>query len=473
MVDVLLIVPSSPKKDRVCVRDKGAMGYSKAGYKFPPYDLAMIAANIRDIGTVKIIDANANCQDFGTVSQIIKDNRPNFVIFSNSTPTINWDMKIAEISKEIDPSTVTITYGPHITALGEKILIENKDLDYAVINEQEITIKEIITKEKKARVTGSISRENEEIINNGFRKELEDLDTLGYPAHDLLDLNIYSLPYAKSEPLTATMTSRGCPGKCIYCCSWLISKKFRTRSPEHVLDEIKFVSEELNVKEIKFWDDTFTCDRKRVSEICNLIRKEDIDISWVCNTRVDAIDGSLLKSMKDAGCHTICLGVESGDNQILNFIGKGINVDQIKHAFIIAKKAKLKTAGFFMLGHPYETSHSIKKTIDLAKELNPNYASFNIVTPYPGTPLFKMAIENGWLTTLDWEKYESTQYPVMSLNTISRDEVYSLFIQAYRDYYLNYNYIFKRISQWRNFSEIKSDFRSFLGLIKMINEKVT
>jgi len=157
----------------------------------------------------------------------------------------------------------------------------------------------------------------------------------------------------------------------------------------------------------------------------------------------------------------------------LNFIGKGINVDQIKHAFIIAKKAKLKTAGFFMLGHPYETAHSIKKTIDLAKELNPNYASFNIVTPYPGTPLFKMAIENGWLTTLDWEKYESTQYPVMSLNTISRDEVFSLFMQAYRDYYLNYNYIFKRISQWRNLSDIKSDFRSFLGLIKMINEKVT
>ncbi|AGB02439.1 B12-binding domain-containing radical SAM protein [Methanoregula formicica] len=470
MVDVLLIVPPSPKPDRVCVRDKGAMGFSKAGYTFPPYDLAMIAANIRDIASVKIIDANANKQNFISLSQMINNHRPNYVIFSNSTPTIDWDMNIAKISKEIDPSIITMTYGPHITALGEKILLDYKELDYAIINEHELTIKEIILRGNKNEIKGCISRNGEAIINNGYREELENLDILNFPAHDLLNLRVYSLPYAKRAPLTATMTSRGCPGKCIFCCSWLISKKFRARSPDHIINELKYLSEELKVKEIKFWDDTFTYNQKRIFDICKLIRKEKIDISWVCNTRVDSISEPLLKTMKDSGCHTICLGVESGDNEILQYIGKEITVDQIKKGFEIAKKSGLHTAGFFMLGHPHETTQSIKKTIALANILQPDYASFNIVTPYPGTPLYQLAVKNGWLNRSDWNRFESTLYPVMTLDTVTPDEVHSLFKNAYRDYYLNYRYIFKRVRQWKNFATIRSDFRSFLGLLGMIHE---
>jgi radical SAM superfamily enzyme YgiQ (UPF0313 family) len=469
MVEALLIVPPSPT-NRYCVRDKGAMGFSKAGYIFPPYDSAMIAANIRDVASVEILDGNAKNLSLEDIKEYIKKSNPEYVMFSNSTPTIGWDLNIAKISKGVNPTITTITFGPHITALGDEVMRGCEYLDIAVINEQELTIREIIESENVKNVEGTIFREGDRIINQGKRKQLEDLNKLHFPAHDLLELGLYKLPYAKRHPVTATMTSRGCPGKCIFCCSWLISKEFHPRSPENVLEELRFLSEELGVHEIKFWDDTFTHDMKRVSSICNMIKSEKLDISWTCNTRIDRINSELLKAMKEAGCHTICLGVESGDDKILKLIGKEITTSQIKDAFKYVKSVGLDTAGFFMLGHPWDTPETMQKTIDFAKSLDPEYASFNIVTPFPGTPLFNMAEEKGWLKTKEWSKYESTMYPVYEPEGVSRDVIWSMFNKAYKEYYISPKYIIKRLTKLRSLSDIGRDVSSFFGLLKMLAE---
>lgn len=470
MVDILLIVPPSPKKDRMCVRDKGAMGYSKAGYIFPPYDLAMIAANIRDLATVEILDGNAKDLILDNIKHSIKKLNPEYIIFSNSTPTISWDLNIAKIAKELNPAITTITFGPHITALGDEVIRGCHYLDVAIINEQELTIRNLIENESVKNVDGTIIRDGTKIINQGIRKAVSDLNKLHFPAHDLLELGLYKLPYAKTYPVTATMTSRGCPGRCIFCVSCMISKKFLPRSPEHVLNEIRFLSKELGVHEIKFWDDTFTYDTNRALSICSAIISEELDISWTCNTRIDRINYKLLKAMKDAGCHTVCLGVESGDDKILKLIGKDINTSQIKSAFNCAKSVGLDTVGFFMLGHPWDTPKTIQKTVGFAKILDPSYASFNIVTPYPGTPLFKLAEQKNWLKTRDWSKYESTMYPVYESDSISRDVVWSMFNKAYREYYIRPKYIFSRIAKLRSLSDIGRDFNSFIGLLKMLSD---
>lgn len=467
MGKALLIVPPSPT-NRHCVRDKGAMGFSKAGYIFPPYDLAMIAATIRDIVSVEILDGNAKNLSLNDVKSHIQQSKAEFVIFSNSTPTIEWDLNVAKISKELNPEITTITFGPHISALGYETMRGCQHLDVAVVNEQESTISEVIEKENAKGIEGTIIKDGNKIIDQGKRNPLDDLNKLPFPAHDLLELGLYKLPYAKKHPVTATMTSRGCPGKCFFCCSWLISKEFHPRSPEHVLSELRYLSNELGVHEIKFWDDTFTYDVKRVISICNMIKSEELDISWTCNTRVDRINMELLKSMNDAGCHTICLGVESGDDKILKSIGKEITTNQIKTAFKYARSVDIDTAGFFMLGHPQDTPETIQKTINFAKILNPDYASFNIVTPFPGTPLFKMAEEKHWLKTRDWSKYESTMYPVYESDSISRDVVWYMFNKAYRDYYFRPSYVLKRLKKLRSRSDVGNDFTSFIGLLNML-----
>lgn len=469
VVDILLVVPPSPT-NRYCVRDKGAMNYSKAGYIVPPYDLTMIGAYIRDIADVEILDGNATNLGIEDIKKYIKKSRPEQVIFSNSTPTIDSDLKIAKISKEVNPAIITITFGPHIATFAHELLKDCEYLDVAVIDEPELTIYEIIEKGHIKNVEGTIIKDKTKIINQGKRKPLDDLDKLHFPAHDLLDLNLYKMPYAKRCPVVVTMTSRGCPGKCIFCCSWLISKKFLPRSPEHVLKELRFLSEELNVHEIKFWDDTFTYDMKRALTICNMIKSEKLDISWVCNTRVDKVNRELLKTMKEAGCHTICLGVESGDDKILKLIGKEITTSQIKDAFGHSKSVGLDTVGFFMLGHPVDTIETMQNTINFANILNPDYASFNIVVPFPGTPLFKMAMEKRLLKTFDWSKYESTSYPVYEPESVSCEAIWLMFNKAYKEYYIRPKYIIKRLRKLRSFSNLGRDINSFFGLLKMLAE---
>jgi radical SAM superfamily enzyme YgiQ (UPF0313 family) len=446
------------------------MGYSKAGYIFPPYDLAMIAAILREDGfNVKIVDANAKRLSLDDVGGIIEKEKPHYVVFSNSTPTIDFDLNIPPIAKSVDKNITTVTFGPHVSTLHDEVMSSCHQLDVVVLNEQELTIKELISS-GKTNVKGTLVRDGVKLSDNGLREPLANFDRLPYPAHDLLELGLYKLPYARRYPATATMTSRGCPYSCVFCASILISKKFMPRSVEHVLSELKFLSNELGVHEIKFWDDTFTLDKQRVSDICDGITSEKLDLSWTCNTRVDRIDEELLSEMKKAGCHTVCMGVESGDERVLESLGKNITIRQIKEGFRAAKKVGIDTVGFFMFGHPDDTKESMKKTIDLAIELNPDIASFNITTPFPGTALYDTAAKNRWLKTRDWSKYESTSYPVYETPNAARDEVYEMFKKAYRKYYFRPSYILGRIRSLSSIHDLIRDASSALGLLGMLHE---
>jgi radical SAM superfamily enzyme YgiQ (UPF0313 family) len=468
MTEILLIIPPSPE-ERFCVRDKGAMGYSKAGYIFPPYDMISIAAFLREKGfDLKLIDANANKLNLRTVEKVIKENKPKFVIFSNSTPTIHFDLNIAKICKKLNKKIVTVTFGPHIVSLGKEVLKSCLELDYGIVNEYELTILDILKRKSDKKIKGIFYRIRKEIIDNGKRESLENLDTLPFPAHDLLNLKLYQFPYSARKPVAATMTTRGCPNKCIFCQTVLTWKKFKARSCKHVMDEIKFLCNKLKVKEIKFWDDNFTYDEKRVIDLCDEILKEKLKFGWIVNARVDKISEKMLRKMKKAGCHTICFGVESGDEEVLKSVGKELTLSQIRSGFKLAKKVGLKTLGFFMIGHPKDTKKTINKTINFAKELNPDMASFNIVVPFPGTPLFTIARHKNWIKTFDWSKYESTSYPVYTPPNLTRKEIYALFKKSYREFYFRPSFVLNRLINLKNFDALKKDLKSMFGLIKIL-----
>ncbi len=471
MVDVLFIVPPRPG-GRSCTRDKGAMGYSKAGYVFPPIDSLWIAAMLRENGaTVRLYDANAANETYEKVEELIREEKPKMLVFSNSTPTIFHDLKTATLAKSVDKNIVTITFGPHVVSLGQETMAQCPDLDYCVPSEYETTILEIMKGVEKQKIEGLYYRDNGLVQFTGKREPLKDLNALPIPAHDLLDIMLYQFPYSGRRPVASTLTTRGCPYACVFCQTVLTWKKFNARSTEHILKELRFLSQELGVKEIKFWDDNFTFDQNRVVELCDAIIKEKLDLTWIVNTRVDRINEQMLLKMKEAGCQMICFGVESGDDQVLRDVKKGLTTEAIRKGFALTKKCGIRTLGFFTLGHPTDTHETIKKTIAFSKELNPDLASFNVIVPFPGTPLFETAREKGWITTYDWSKYESTSYPVYKIPNLTQDEVYNYFKQAYRGFYFRPSYIFKRLLRVRNFQGILNDTRSMIGLLKMLFEK--
>jgi radical SAM superfamily enzyme YgiQ (UPF0313 family) len=242
---------------------------------------------------------------------------------------------------------------------------------------------------------------------NGPRPLIQNLDALPFPARDLLPMDKYiPLPNQyKRKPVANLMALRGCPYQCTFCsANAVFGCSLRMRSAQRVYDEIKQLVDTYGIREISFWDDTLTVNKKWLHELCDLIISNHLDITWSCYARVNTVDLDLLKKMKKAGCWNIFYGIESGNQELLDRIKKGITLDQIRNAVKLTKKAGIEVRGSFMIALPGETPEMAHKTIDFAIELDPDYAQFSITTPYPGTELFEQAKQYGELSG-DFSKF--------------------------------------------------------------------
>ncbi|MCD6575253.1 radical SAM protein, partial [Candidatus Aerophobetes bacterium] len=265
------------------------------------------------------------------------------------------------------------------------------------------------------------------------------------------------------------MTSRGCPFSCIFCSSsQLFGKIWRARTPENVIEEIKLLKDKYEVKEIEFLDDTFTLNKKRAEKICDLLIEKNLGISWSCSSRVDTINEALIEKLKKAGCHTIYVGIESGSQEILDIISKGITLTQAEKTIDLIKKVKLNSFATFIIGIPGETVKTIKKTINFAKKLSPSFVQFTICTPYPGTKLFEMAKEKGWLLTKDWSKYTILDQ-VMKLPGQVATNLNRWLLRAYLSFYLRPRFIFEQIKRKEFFLFITR--KVFRGVLEYVGVK--
>jgi radical SAM superfamily enzyme YgiQ (UPF0313 family) len=298
---------------------------------------------------------------------------------------------------------------------------------------------------------------------------IENLDSLPIPSRELIDMKKYSAHLkTQNTPATTIMTSRGCPFQCIYCSKPITGSKLRSVSPENVIKEIEHLINNYGIKEIIFYDDSFTLDRERAIKICDLIIQKNIRIKWQCETRVNLVDEGLLKKMKQAGCATIAYGIESGSNRVLNILKKGITTEQIKTAVGMTKKAGIQTIGYFMLGIPGETEKEITQTINFAKSLSLDFAQFAIATAYPGTELYQMAKEQNKLTN-DWSKsiYALGGKPTVSLSEIDIDKLYKYAKKAYHEFYFRPKYILNRIKKIKSPKNLIYNLRGLKTLIKI------
>lgn len=353
---------------------------------YPPLGLAYVGAALEKVGhKVKIIDIDADKISRQEFLNIIKNYK--IIGLTATSPTFNQAENLCRLIKE-NSDAITIIGGIHATICPNEC-IASQFIDFVVKGEGEETIVELVKNIEKgnfSKIKGISFKKNKEVIHNPPRDLIKELDTIPFPARHLFNQQKYSYPDSILSPVMPIMTSRGCPHNCTYCCTKLIfTRRVRFRSAKNVVDEIEYLIKRYHVKEIHFWDDNFTLNKKRVFEIKDELKKRNIRLKFAFpnGLRVDQVDREILACLKQMGVYSVAFGVESGNQLILNNVKKGTNLEQIKIAYKLAKEIGLETWAFFMIGLPGENTQTIKNTINFAKKLNPDVAKFHILKPFP------------------------------------------------------------------------------------------
>ena len=376
--------------------------WKERGVYRPPLGLAILAAYIRKYGyDVSIIDLDVTgLHNPKEAANKIMGYSPNVIGFTCLTPRYPAIIDIAKECKKIG-NVITIVGGPHISGLPLYVL-KDENIDYGIIGEGEDAFLEFLGciryNRPIADVSNLIFRFRDNIVINEARPYIKDIDSLPHPAWDLLDLSYYVEPGTFKKNHLGIMSSRGCPFSCLFCASkttW--GRKVRWHSSKYVVDELEIGVNTYKTDEFFFYDDTFTLNKSRVIDICDEIKRRNLNIRFIINARVDTVDYDIANILKDAGCCMVAFGIESGDPNILKRIKKGITREQAIAACDSLKRAGLPYYASFIIGHPGDTRESIKATIDFADELDPYQAKFMISTPYPGTELYEMAVRNSLL----------------------------------------------------------------------------
>ena len=374
----------------------------------PPLGLLYIGAVLEKAGhAVQIYDADPEYQS--TIINDIKEFNPDLIGLSFLTVGYQRAFNFTKSLKEAMPDKLYCSGGVH-TSVKPKETLEAFDFDFIVVGEGEDTIVEVCERLGSGKdltdVNGVMYRKDGEIIVNEGREMIKDLDTIPFPARHLIDMKPYLKPpgiirgHADSNQ-TTIVTSRGCPFQCIYCGSHnIFGRKTRRRSVKNVVDEIEHLYKNFGITGIYYCDDTFTLSPKWVREYCEELTKRNLPIKWAGQSRVDQTDIELMTLMKKSGLVQLDFGVESGSEKILKVLGKGGAGDrksQIKNSFKLCKELDIRTLATFIIGNPEETKADIDESFQVAKDIDADYTAFYFLTPYPGTAIYDMAIEKGWL----------------------------------------------------------------------------
>lgn len=446
---VALVVPPivaggcAVQTDAVLSRCAGV--YTKTDYAIPPLGLAYIAACLRrDAGvTPLLIDSVAAHHNEAEVLSELRQAQPILLIIAAGTATFDTDASFVRKCKDSVPGLKAIVLGTHATALPDDALAVGV-FDWVVRGEPEQTCVELVNALLSNKLTDTIQGTSllfdGSARHNPARLLLENLDDLPHPARELyLSRAKYSPPFVTSGLFDVILTGRGCPFSCVYCSTGAYyGRSYRAHSVDRVLSELHAMKEEYHVESFGIWDDTFTLNKARVLEICRRITEENLRIRWMCMGRVDRVDEETVQAMKKAGCYQIIFGVESGVQKVLDAMKKGITVEQVKTAFAVCRKVGMEASAFFMFGNLGETEEDVQVTINFAKSLAADYASFNICTPYPGTELYQLTRQE--YSGRDWSSYDALHTDKGGYEAILGEYVR----KAYREFYLRPGYIWRR-----------------------------
>jgi anaerobic magnesium-protoporphyrin IX monomethyl ester cyclase len=462
---VLFLIPSLGNAEKNIVRDFvygcWCNGKRIGGMQMPPLNDLYCATHVRNCGIdVLFLDAQVGPEKYLELLTNEIDSIDAVVVL---TSTQSFKKVLAELKKikEIKKNLYTIIYGSHPTFMPEHCLKEEV-IDYIILHEPEESLRCLLLALQDQKpisdILGIGYRDGGRIILTPKRDFLN-MDTLPIPDRTLLSKKAdYFNPVVHRLPYTTMQTSRGCPGKCIFCTAPSFSgNKYRFRSAENVLEEMRSLKK-MGYREIFIRDEVFTAIKPRNMKICEAMIKERLNFTWIANGRVDLIDKESMVLMKKAGCHMIKFGIESGDFKILENLNKGTTPEQAQKVFQWARDLDLETHAHMMIGCPGETTETIAQSVAFAKKLKPTTISFGILTPYPGTVLFDRVakefpqIADGSesnMTNLHTEGFYSE-----AICDISGEQLSKEVVQAYRSFYFRPGYILKRLFKIRGLEQL-------------------
>lgn len=465
-VDILLVNPPTPDGG-YWIRTQHRVGRrTRENMVWPQVSLAQMAALLHPAYTVKVLDANAEQMGWQAFTELIERYQPKYYLTQVTAPTLENDMYGCFLAKA--RGAKTIAFGTHVTPIPRETMRTYPALDFVLMGEPDLTLRDLLDHLENrfdqrneqirriferhdptyrpsltedgagdmGRIKGVVWRRGEEVVMNFPRPFIQDLNDMPIPMHELLPLDKYRMPLIKG-PFTFIVTSRGCPAGCTYCIKH-VSYQYgvRLRSPELLVEEMIELKKQ-GIHNIHMYADLFTVNREQVIELCRLMIRENLNIRWTCNSRVDYVDEEMLQLMAQAGNWLISWGIESGNEQILKHARKGAYPDKARQALTWARQAGIKNWGYFIIGLPGETEATIRQTIDFAKALPLDIALFHVAAPYPGTPFFFEVVENNWFRPgTRWENVDMDKGTVLDYPELSAERLLYWQKRAFREWAL-------------------------------------
>ena len=423
-----------------------------------PLGLAYVAAAVRAAGhDVRVIDGYSQASPAAELRREIENFAPRVVGISALTPQWPDAEALAGLAKAVDEDIVTIAGGPHVTALPEQAAA-CAAVDAAVVGEGELAAAEICDAVAAGRaldsIPGLVLGTGGEVRATAPRPALEDLDSLTFPAHDLLPEPSFYNPFpswGKKGNFSSIVSGRGCPYGCSFCdVTTQQGKRYRLRSAVNVVDELSWLNGTFGVTSFSFRDPSMICNRKRLLEICRLIGERGLDIAWTCNSRASEVDPEMLERAREAGCRRMQFGIEVGNPELLKKIKKTTR-EKIASAVESTRHAGISPHGYFLFGFMEETPETVAQTIDFARQLDLDSASFAVMVPFPGTTEWQKFRAAGLLITEDWQRYDIMGEPVYRHQNLSSRELFMATRRAYRRFYLRPRIIarhLRRLNSW-------------------------
>jgi anaerobic magnesium-protoporphyrin IX monomethyl ester cyclase len=445
-------------------------GSFRRDIKLPPLGLAYIAGSLLTSDqTVHILDLSVSEDPLSDLIRELRTFSPDLAGITVTSPQMPVAIEIAERIHEFDRRIEVMFGGVHPTLFPE-VVLSHPCVHYVIRGEGERTVREFVLARDAGKslksILGLAYKENGTITVNPARPLIRDLDQLAWPAVDLLPIRLYRSVQIADTPFLTMITSRGCPHECIYCDARTVSgQRYRVHSPGRVIAEMKHIVGTHHIKEIMFKDSDFTLWPSRVESLCEAIIHEKIPIQWSCNGRVGDLSRAVLVKMRKAGCRMIQFGVESGDPVMLTRLNKRITLDDSVKTFEDCRSSGIQTVANIMIGIPGENLESLEKTGEFIRRIRPDSLNISFLTPYPGTPLYRMALENQWLI----KGYDPHRIPmdecVMNATELTIPELKAQFRRMVRSFYFRPEFLLRRIRsshavEWRN------NFSQFINLLK-------
>jgi len=448
---------------------------SEGGSELPPLGIALLAAITRKNGyETSILDAAALKLNYDKTVERILESSPDVLGITSTTLTIHNAADIARMVKEKDSRIKIVLGGPHITSCPSETMSYFSEFDVGVVGEGEITVLELFRCFKDGLDLGDckglVFRNNNTAVFTGRRDFVEDLDKLPLPAWDLLpDMAKYYQPAADSLnrfPATLLVTSRGCPGQCVFCENSMFGARMRGYSAEYIVNMIEHLQKNYGIRDIFFEDDNFFAFKRRTKDFCRMLKEKKIDITFSVMGRADMVNPEILRSLKEVGCWQVGFGCESGSQKILDNINKNIKVEQIERALKMSREAGLKIKGLFMIANFGETKETIEETISFIKRVPMDDFHINCFTPLPGTAAARLAAHYGRFDP-DWRKANMISPDNFIPNGFTYEEVLRYHKKVYRVFYLRPRIILYYLSKMIKSKELfLKVFRGMLAFAK-------